>query len=160
MRLLNWIQDYATGIDLIDSDHRRLIGKINVLHEELDAGGRTVPSFFRALEAEFKRQFQKEEASMRSHASASYGDHKHDHARLLDEIRDIAEAFGNAEEIDSVDLALRLDAWLSRHFIKHDSQLPDAAAAAGRGCCNAITTCSKIAAVLIAAAEMADEESF
>lgn len=129
MRLLNWTPDYVTGIDTVDSDHRQLIDKINRLHEELDAGTRAPVAFFRDLEAEFKRRFQKEEALMRSKASVSYADHKRDHARLLDEVRDIAEAFGNAIEIDSVELALRLDAWFSRHFRKHDSQLPHMAVA-------------------------------
>lgn len=129
MRLLNWTPDYVTGIDAVDSDHRQLFDEINRLHEELDAGTRTVASFFRDLESTFKRHFQKEEALMRSRAPA-YVEHRRDHARLLDEIRDIAEAFGNAVEIDSVDLALRLDAWFSRHFRKHDSQLSSMAAAA------------------------------
>ena len=49
--------------------------------------------------------------------------HREDHERLLDEIRDVVEAFGQAEEVDSVDLAMRLEPWFSRHFATYDLRL-------------------------------------
>jgi hemerythrin len=49
--------------------------------------------------------------------------HRADHERLLDEIRDLVEAFRQAEEVDSVDLAMRLEPWFSHHFATHDLRL-------------------------------------
>ena len=49
--------------------------------------------------------------------------HKNDHERLLDEIRDIMEDFEASSSFDDILLAERLDAWFSRHFETHDARL-------------------------------------
>jgi len=49
--------------------------------------------------------------------------HKNDHERLLDEIRDIMEDFEASDRFDEGKLAQRLDAWFSRHFETHDARL-------------------------------------
>ena len=53
----------------------------------------------------------------------SSAQHKADHERLLDEIRDIMDEFIGDEETGSSDLSVRLDAWFSRHFETHDARL-------------------------------------
>jgi len=52
--------------------------------------------------------------------------HKNDHERLLDELRDIMEDFEENSRIDENMLARRLDAWFSRHFESHDARLHSA----------------------------------
>ena len=52
--------------------------------------------------------------------------HKTDHERLLDEIRDIMEDFEASAGFDERSLAQRLDAWFSRHFETHDARLHSA----------------------------------
>ncbi len=125
MRLMNWKDEYKVGIDAIDTEHRELIEAINRLHEELDSPDRkrTVPGFFRRLLVEIKAHFAHEEEFMREHHYAGLGAHKEDHDLLLDELRDIMEAFERSVEIDSVDLSMRLDAWFFRHFHHYDTQL-------------------------------------
>ena len=49
--------------------------------------------------------------------------HKNDHERLLDEIRDIMEDYEVTDLFDEQLLAQRLDAWFSRHFETHDARL-------------------------------------
>ena len=49
--------------------------------------------------------------------------HKNDHGRLLDEIRDIMEDYEVTDLFDEQLLAQRLDAWFSRHFETHDARL-------------------------------------
>ena len=48
--------------------------------------------------------------------------HKVDHERLLDEIRDIMDDFDD-HETASAQLGARLEAWFSRHFETHDACL-------------------------------------
>ncbi len=125
MQLLHWKDEYSVGIEAVDYEHKQLIDLINRLHEELDASDskRTVPAFFGDLLKGISAHFALEEKFMRDHAYGRLGPHKQDHERLLDELRDIMDAFENAEEIDALELTGRLDAWFTRHFRTHDAEL-------------------------------------
>ena len=59
---------------------------------------------------------------MREERYDRLGPHKQDHERLLDDLRDIMDAFEQSEEVDAVELATRLDTWFTRHFRTHDGQ--------------------------------------
>jgi hemerythrin len=125
MHLLDWKDEYSVGIDAVDHDHKELISLINRLYEQLETpdAGLTVPAFFGDLLKEIGAHFALEEKFMRDHSYARLETHKADHERLLDELRDMMEAFEHAVEVDSVELAERLSAWFSRHFRTHDAEL-------------------------------------
>ncbi len=125
MVLLQWKDEYATGIDEVDEEHRDLIDVINRLHELLLAedARMTVPAFFARLLEGVSAHFALEERIMGESRYAELAAHREDHERLLEEIRDLMEAFGHAEEVDSVDLAMRLEPWFRHHFATHDLRL-------------------------------------
>jgi hemerythrin-like metal-binding protein len=125
MALLEWKDEYATGIDDVDDEHKDLIDVINRLHELLlaDDAKLTVPAFFARLIDGVSAHFALEERIMGESAYPDREAHRADHERLLDEMRDLVEAFRQAEEVDSVDLAMRLEPWFSQHFATHDLQL-------------------------------------
>ena len=125
MALLEWKEEYATGIDDVDDEHRDLIDVINRLHELLlaDDARLTVPAFFARLIDGVSAHFALEERIMSESAYPDREAHRADHERLLDEMRDLVQAFANAEEVDSVDLAMRLEPWFSHHFATHDLRL-------------------------------------
>ncbi|KAB2917396.1 MAG: bacteriohemerythrin [Hyphomicrobiaceae bacterium] len=125
MKLLHWKEEYSIGIQGVDHEHRELIDLINHLHEELDRPGSklTVPAFFGDLLKGISAHFALEEKCMRDHDYDRLDLHKSDHERLLDELREMMDAFEHAEDVDRVDLARRLDTWFSRHFRTHDAEL-------------------------------------
>jgi hemerythrin-like metal-binding protein len=125
MALLEWKEEYATGIEDVDVEHKDLIDVINRLHELLlaDDARLTVPAFFARLIDGVSAHFALEERIMGESAYPDLVAHRADHERLLDEIRDLVEAFAQAEEVDSVDLAMRLEPWFSQHFATHDLRL-------------------------------------
>jgi hemerythrin len=125
MALLEWKEEYSTGIDDVDDEHRDLIDVINRLHDLLlaDDAKLAVPAFFARLIEGVSAHFTLEERIMRESGYPALAEHQEDHERLLDEMRDLVEAFGHAEEVDSVDLAMRLEPWFSQHFATHDLRL-------------------------------------
>jgi hemerythrin len=125
MALLEWKDEYSVGIEDVDYEHKELIDIINRLHELLlaDDARLTVPIFFDNLIKGVSTHFALEERLMGEHGYAHTSEHKEDHERLIEEIRDVKEAFEQAEEIDSVELAMRLEPWFSRHFATHDIRL-------------------------------------
>src|SRR5215471_14768037 len=125
MGLLHWEKRYSVGIEAVDHEHRELIDLVNRLHEKAKTQGSKVAviGFFGDLYKGISAHFALEERFMREKGYDQLPQHKADHERLLDEIRDIMDDFEGMETIDSADLARRLDAWFSRHFETHDARL-------------------------------------
>lgn len=124
MALLQWKDRYSVGVAAVDHEHKELIALINKLHDELVAQGAplTVEAFFGDLLKAITAHFALEERFMREHRYDQLVQHKADHERLLDEIRDMMDALDEGE----TDLSERLDAWFSRHFETHDARLHQA----------------------------------
>jgi hemerythrin-like metal-binding protein len=125
MALLQWKDQYSVGIAAVDHEHKELIDLINRLHEELSSErtASSVEAFFGDLFKGISAHFALEERFMREQKYNQLAQHKADHERLLDEIRDMMDEFVGDEEIGSGDLSARLDAWFSRHFETHDARL-------------------------------------
>lgn len=128
MALIEWRDEFATGIGSIDYEHRELIELINGLFEriERDDHKSAVLEFFGVLHARISSHFALEELIMRSAGYEEYEAHKAEHERLLDDIRDImddydAGAAGGAEF--RATLARNLEAWFVEHFRTMDARL-------------------------------------
>lgn len=125
MALLQWKDQYSTGIEAVDCEHQELIELINRLHDEMIAKGSkaSIEAFFGDLFMGISAHFALEERFMRERRYDELPQHKADHERLLDEIRDIMDEFEGSDDVNESELATRLDAWFSRHFETHDSRL-------------------------------------
>jgi hemerythrin len=128
MTLLSWKDEYSIGIDAVDDDHKELVDRINRLYQEFDAADarKAVPAFFGDLLAAIAAHFAIEEEFMRDQAYDWLDPHKEEHERLLNELREMMDAFEWSEEIDTLELARCLDPWFTRHFRKHDAELHNA----------------------------------
>jgi hemerythrin-like metal-binding protein len=124
MALLQWKDQYSVGIAAVDYEHKELIDLINRLHDELTAGDKklSASAFFGDLFRGISAHFALEERFMRERRYDQLVQHKDDHERLLDEIRDIMDEF-EERDVASAELRARLDAWFSRHFETHDARL-------------------------------------
>ena len=60
---------------------------------------------------------------MREHTYDQYEEHKADHERLLDEIRDIMDAYEDDARFDKNELAACLSTWFTEHFKTKDARL-------------------------------------
>jgi hemerythrin len=125
MKLLRWKEEYSLGIEAVDHEHRELIELINRLYESLTRADpkQTAAAFFGDLLKEISTHFALEEKIMRDEGYGLLGAHKEDHERLLDELREIMDAFEQSSEIDGLDLGQRLDSWFLLHFRTHDAKL-------------------------------------
>ncbi len=125
MALMQWKDQFSVGIAAVDHEHKQLIELINRLHDEFSTQGtkRTVAAFFGDLLKGISAHFALEERFMRECRYDQLREHKDDHERLLDEIRDLMDDFEETAEMRSDELAARLEAWFSRHFETHDARL-------------------------------------
>ncbi len=128
MALLQWKDQYSVGIEAVDYEHKELIALINRLYAELASGRATssVEAFFGDLLKGISAHFALEERFMHEHGYDQLPQHKADHERLLDELRDMMDDELIEHDTDDAldgDLRDRLDAWFSRHFETHDARL-------------------------------------
>jgi len=126
MALIKWMPDFEIGIPAIDHEHRELIELINRLHARLSANAtkEEVDEFLGEVHADISAHFALEEKAMRDMGYARYESHKADHERLLDEIRDIMDAFNADAYFDyGGSLAEGLRVWFTEHFRTMDSHL-------------------------------------
>lgn len=125
MAPLEWKDDYSVGIPAVDHEHRELIGLVNQLHEALalEKSEEEVAEIFGDLFRAISAHFALEERFMREQRYDQTTEHKADHERLLDELRDIMDDH-RAGEGDSIErLSASVDAWFATHFQTHDARL-------------------------------------
>ena len=134
MTLLQWRDEFRIGIADVDHEHRELIGLINLLHGRLmePGQGAGIGEFLGELHARISAHFALEEKVMCDRHYAEFADHKQDHERLLDEIREIMDAYELHGRYDARSLATALDRWFGDHFRTRDARL-HAALSVSRG---------------------------
>ena len=119
MPLLDWKDEFETGIAYIDFEHRRLVALINKTCESLakDSTAKEIAACLGELYAGVCAHFALEEKVMREKTYALYEVHKADHERLLEEMRYMMDAFeAGACETCGKTLDDCLTAWFRKHF--------------------------------------------
>lgn len=126
MPLIEWHEDFRTGITSLDHEHFEMIELLNEMAESVlpEAEPERVSSFLGEVYAKIQAHFALEERIMRESRYAGLSAHKADHERLLDELRDIMESHGADASFDYRGaLSRQLRDWFMIHFHEHDAKL-------------------------------------
>ena len=122
--LIEWRDDFSVGLPEVDHEHREMIAMINTLQLEA-ASGAEIASVLAALgeiHARISAHFALEEKCMTSLGYEGYPEHKVDHEKLLDDIRDIMEEVATSGRFDPAVLGAQLSAWFVGHFSTLDAR--------------------------------------
>ena len=126
MALVEWRDEFCTGIEAVDYEHRELVKLINDAHAALqqDSSRADFEAFLGEIYARISSHFALEERIMRSQGYDQYQIHKDDHERLLDDIRDIMDQYttGGYDGMTN-ELGPRLQNWFVEHFKTNDARL-------------------------------------
>jgi hemerythrin-like metal-binding protein len=125
MSLIEWRDEYSVGIADVDHEHREMIDLINAVHDSIEknASAEEIADFLGDIYTRIAAHFALEERVMRERAYDEFEDHKEDHERLLDEIRDIMDFHETDGYYSDKDLADQLNRWFSQHFQTRDARL-------------------------------------
>ena len=125
MTLLEWKDEFKIGIEEVDFEHQELIELINESFAEVERANSStaVMDFLGEIFEKISAHFALEEKVMKSFRYEDYEEHKRDHERLLDSIRDIMDEFMLVEKIDEKLFGQQLRDWFINHFSTHDAQL-------------------------------------
>ena len=125
MPLLEWRSEYETGIRGVDYEHEEMIARINAVYALIEdsAEREAVVDGLGEIYGSIAAHFALEEQMMKRHRYPEYAEHRADHERLLDEIRDIADSYEESADIDHDAFKRRLRDWFQNHFSTHDARL-------------------------------------
>ncbi len=125
MALIEWREEFCTGMPGVDYEHEKLIEQVNTIYAMIDdkADKESVIDSLGDIYGSISAHFALEEQMMEKHSYDQYREHQADHERLLDDIRDIADEYENAAELDDQKFKQRLNDWFQLHFKTHDSRL-------------------------------------
>lgn len=126
MSLIVWRKEFDTGVAEVDHEHRELVELINQLHEQIgaDAPRQKVGDFLGEVFTKISAHFALEETVMRKHNYDEYADHKADHEKLLDDLRDIMDDFEAGTGADyKKALSAAVRDWFVNHFKTKDARL-------------------------------------
>lgn len=122
-----WNHDLSTGHELIDDDHRKLIGLINALHaaieqkEEKNIIGKVIDNLILYSQVHFERE---EEEMLRIHYSG-YAEHKRQHGEFIQEVNGIKKGFDKGIPVNSTYVEKMLSDWFRKHIAQTDKKLAD-----------------------------------
>ncbi len=121
-----WRPEFATGNASIDYEHLEMIGLINQALGALDSErpAADIDALLGEVYARISAHFALEEQIMREDGYDARDEHKEDHERLLDDLRDLMDAHeANTYHAARDQFATRLEAWFVNHFKTMDAKL-------------------------------------
>ena len=115
MGLIQWNDQFATGIASIDHEHAELISLINFFYSKLTqpSNKNELVDILNNIYAAIHAHFMLEEKIMKKNAYDEYEKHRDDHAHLLDDIRDIAIELDKSAQFDGGSVGLEDNGVLS-----------------------------------------------
>jgi hemerythrin len=126
MALMEWNDRLSVGVDMIDSDHKRLVAMVNELHDAVlaargkDVLGKTLDGLITYT----KTHFAREEAEMAKFKYPKAADHLREHALLAKQVLDVQAKYraGNSAVLSMEVMAFLRD-WLLKHIQASDRAL-------------------------------------
>ncbi len=124
IKYIEWRDEFSLGIPDVDHEHRELIELINELLEKIAGAGKSpeIMDYLGEILVKISSHFALEEKIMRESGYEEYFEHKRDHDRLLDEIREIMDRFEDSEKFDENEFATQLSLWFTEHFRTRDAR--------------------------------------
>ena len=125
MSLLRWKDEYLTGVDEIDEQHRRLFDLVNGIYDmmRLGRGQEAITEALSDLYEYTRFHFSTEEKFMDDTKYPGLTGHSEEHVRLLNQIRDLRCEARDGRIVMSMNEMYFLKDWLLVHFQGPDKGL-------------------------------------
>ncbi|MBI2568602.1 MAG: hemerythrin family protein [Candidatus Schekmanbacteria bacterium] len=125
MPFLNWSSKLSVGVELIDTQHKKLIDLINTLHDAMMArkGRDVLGQVLTDLIDYTKAHFSAEEKLMGAHAYPASADHFAKHKDLVNQVVALQKRFAGGDLTLTLDVMTFLKDWLNNHILGTDFKL-------------------------------------
>lgn len=127
MALMQWSDDLSVSVSEIDSQHKKLVDLINILHAAMLAKqGKTVlEKTLDELAACTVCHFRTEEKYMQEFGYPAYFSHKKEHDAFVRKVADFQKEFSSGKLGFSVGIMNFLKDWITNHIMGADNKYAD-----------------------------------
>ena len=124
MAFFEWTDELSVGIELIDSQHKRLVSIINDFHNAADKGDTksAIRKVVGTLIYYVGTHFADEEKLMEEYKYPQLGLHRRMHEYLTQQVAEYAEKLKAEQPILNLDMAIFLKGWLQDHIAETDKK--------------------------------------
>ncbi len=125
---IDWSDQYAVGVELIDHDHQKLVGLLNqvVSTANFHMGESYVRSVIGELIDYTKYHFEREENLMKENEYPSLDSHIAQHKSMIDQVSSFSDRIQNSPNCED-DVCMEvyhfLKSWLLNHIVHTDKEL-------------------------------------
>ena len=115
---VTWSDDMSVGIEVIDEDHKKLLGLINDLERAVyyHMGESYERQALKELVDYTKYHFEREEGMLQSNGYPDFDAHKKEHEAMIGKVKEFCEAY-NRDRAAVIDkMAEFLRSWLVNHI--------------------------------------------
>jgi hemerythrin-like metal-binding protein len=124
MTFFQWSDDLSVGVNMIDSQHKKLIALINKLSDSAKGKGEIDPyEVFAELSDYVSTHFSDEEALMIDNNYAGYDSHVKEHNEFTQEMLRFRQLLDSGDILVNDQILTFLKGWLFNHIMKIDKQL-------------------------------------
>ncbi|HIK38249.1 MAG: bacteriohemerythrin [Geminocystis sp.] len=125
MPIAFWRDEYATGIEEIDQQHRFLFSLINRLHDAMSEGkGQEVLSDILVQLGQYTTEhFSLEEKIMAQYNYPHLEEHRQAHQELTQDVLKLQNKMQNHEQFLTIELSQFLTNWLIHHIKNEDLKM-------------------------------------
>lgn len=120
--MIEWTQDLAVGVEVIDNQHRELFAHINALLKALDdkKAKEEINALFTFLDSYIKNHFGIEQRYMGEYSHLGYVDAEHHKAEHKGFVRDFSEFRVDLETVEpSAQFIAEFSRWITNWWIMH-----------------------------------------
>lgn len=122
MALFTWKDEYSVGVQLIDTQHKKLVDLLNSLHEAMAQGkGQNIlGDILNQLALYTKTHFSTEEKYMQQFNYSNYTEHKKEHDDLIAQVTEIKTKYDSGQGLLTLKTMSFLKDWLTKHILGSD----------------------------------------
>ena len=123
MALFNWSAQYETGIFMVDTQHKKLVDAINILHDAMkDGKGKDkVETTLNFLVDYTVQHFTAEEGLMKQKNYPDFVNHKAVHDKLVAEVKNMRTKY-LAGKVLPMEVSSFMSDWLKTHILGTDKK--------------------------------------
>lgn len=122
MELIKWYENFETGYQRIDLQHKNLVRLINELFNTLSLSQpeKKLQQILNELYNYTVSHFSLEEAILREYGYKEYDNHKKEHMLFITKVKEFRSKLLKNEAKINMDLLNFLKDWLLNHILKND----------------------------------------